>query len=152
MSINFSNKVCLLVPTAQCIYDTGNHMGLCVQGSSDLCMFSSVKWMQILLSHFLERPFDMYFIRYFGMNILVICWGMFVDEVACASIRYKDEQLNMVVEMFINANEETLTHSKIEKLHATHKLPVIVGGTNYYIESLLWQMLSDRSPVSIICL
>eukprot|EP00794_Sanderia_malayensis_P013768 gene13768-15210_t len=29
----------------------------------------------------------------------------------------------------------------ISNLHASKKVPVIVGGTNYYIESLLWDML-----------
>lgn len=28
-------------------------------------------------------------------------------------------------------------------MHGRNKLPVIVGGTNYYIESLLWKVLLD---------
>ncbi len=28
-------------------------------------------------------------------------------------------------------------------MHGRNKLPVIVGGTNYYIESLLWRVLVD---------
>uniref|UniRef100_A0A8C4Z607 tRNA dimethylallyltransferase n=1 Tax=Gadus morhua TaxID=8049 RepID=A0A8C4Z607_GADMO len=31
----------------------------------------------------------------------------------------------------------------IEDLHTRSKLPIIVGGTNYYIESLLWKVLVD---------
>nr|BCT26318.1 isopentenyl transferase [Euura sp. 'Pontania] len=31
----------------------------------------------------------------------------------------------------------------IEKLLSENKMPIIVGGTNYYIESLLWQVLVD---------
>ncbi|XP_056154695.1 tRNA dimethylallyltransferase [Lampris incognitus] len=31
----------------------------------------------------------------------------------------------------------------IEDMHGRDKLPVIVGGTNYYIESLLWKVLVD---------
>ncbi|GLD75039.1 tRNA dimethylallyltransferase isoform X1 [Lates japonicus] len=28
-------------------------------------------------------------------------------------------------------------------MHSRNKLPIIVGGTNYYIESLLWKVLLD---------
>uniref|UniRef100_UPI0037E843A3 tRNA dimethylallyltransferase n=1 Tax=Semicossyphus pulcher TaxID=241346 RepID=UPI0037E843A3 len=31
----------------------------------------------------------------------------------------------------------------IDDMHSTNKLPIIVGGTNYYIESLLWRVLLD---------
>ncbi|XP_044027277.1 tRNA dimethylallyltransferase isoform X2 [Siniperca chuatsi] len=31
----------------------------------------------------------------------------------------------------------------IDDMHSRNKLPVIVGGTNYYIESLLWRVLLD---------
>ncbi|XP_029920042.1 tRNA dimethylallyltransferase isoform X2 [Myripristis murdjan] len=31
----------------------------------------------------------------------------------------------------------------IEDMHSRDKLPIIVGGTNYYIESLLWKVLVD---------
>ncbi|XP_074542890.1 tRNA dimethylallyltransferase [Halichoeres trimaculatus] len=31
----------------------------------------------------------------------------------------------------------------IDDMHSRNKLPVIVGGTNYYIESLLWKVLLD---------
>ncbi|XP_071394794.1 tRNA dimethylallyltransferase [Centroberyx affinis] len=31
----------------------------------------------------------------------------------------------------------------IEDMHSRDKLPIIVGGTNYYIESLLWRVLVD---------
>ncbi|XP_035490443.1 tRNA dimethylallyltransferase isoform X1 [Scophthalmus maximus] len=31
----------------------------------------------------------------------------------------------------------------IDDMHSRNKLPVIVGGTNYYIESLLWKVLVD---------
>lgn len=30
-------------------------------------------------------------------------------------------------------------------MHRRNKLPVIVGGTNYYIESLLWKVLLDTA-------
>ncbi|XP_008330300.1 tRNA dimethylallyltransferase isoform X3 [Cynoglossus semilaevis] len=33
----------------------------------------------------------------------------------------------------------------IEDMHRRNKLPVIVGGTNYYIESLLWKVLLDTA-------
>ncbi|XP_028819697.1 tRNA dimethylallyltransferase isoform X2 [Denticeps clupeoides] len=33
--------------------------------------------------------------------------------------------------------------SLIEDLHHRQKLPIVVGGTNYYIESLLWKVLLD---------
>lgn len=31
----------------------------------------------------------------------------------------------------------------IEDMHSSNKLPIVVGGTNYYIESLLWKVLLD---------
>ncbi|XP_047238702.1 tRNA dimethylallyltransferase isoform X2 [Girardinichthys multiradiatus] len=31
----------------------------------------------------------------------------------------------------------------VDDLHSRNKLPIIVGGTNYYIESLLWRVLLD---------
>lgn len=31
----------------------------------------------------------------------------------------------------------------IDDMHKRNKLPIIVGGTNYYIESLLWKVLLD---------
>lgn len=36
----------------------------------------------------------------------------------------------------------------IDELHARQKLPIIVGGTNYYIESLLWKVLLDTKRKS----
>ena len=33
----------------------------------------------------------------------------------------------------------------IDDLHRNNKLPVIVGGTHYYIESVLWKILIERS-------
>ncbi|XP_042296692.1 tRNA dimethylallyltransferase isoform X2 [Sceloporus undulatus] len=43
--------------------------------------------------------------------------------------------------------------SIIEDIFASRKIPIVVGGTNYYIESLLWKVLIDteeqaKSPVS----
>ncbi|XP_028978558.2 tRNA dimethylallyltransferase [Esox lucius] len=32
----------------------------------------------------------------------------------------------------------------IDEIHSREKLPIIVGGTNYYIESLLWRVLLDK--------
>ncbi|XP_037683525.1 tRNA dimethylallyltransferase isoform X2 [Choloepus didactylus] len=34
----------------------------------------------------------------------------------------------------------------IEDIFARDKIPIIVGGTNYYIESLLWKVLIDTQP------
>ncbi|XP_054620096.1 tRNA dimethylallyltransferase [Dunckerocampus dactyliophorus] len=36
----------------------------------------------------------------------------------------------------------------IDNMHNRNKLPIIVGGTNYYIESLLWQVLLDAGKES----
>ncbi|XP_044192322.1 tRNA dimethylallyltransferase isoform X1 [Thunnus albacares] len=33
----------------------------------------------------------------------------------------------------------------IDDMHSRNKLPIIVGGTNYYIESLLWRVLVDTA-------
>jgi tRNA dimethylallyltransferase len=30
---------------------------------------------------------------------------------------------------------------QISEIHSNKKLPIVVGGTNYYIESLLWKVL-----------
>uniref|UniRef100_A0A8D2JFR1 Uncharacterized protein n=1 Tax=Varanus komodoensis TaxID=61221 RepID=A0A8D2JFR1_VARKO len=36
----------------------------------------------------------------------------------------------------------------IDDLFACQKMPIVVGGTNYYIESLLWNVLIDTSAAS----
>lgn len=36
----------------------------------------------------------------------------------------------------------------ITKLHARGKLPIIVGGTHYYIESVLWKVLIDKQAAA----
>lgn len=41
----------------------------------------------------------------------------------------------------------SLTLSDIDDMHSRNKLPVIVGGTNYYIESVLWKVLLGVSVV-----
>nr|XP_040044967.1 tRNA dimethylallyltransferase isoform X1 [Gasterosteus aculeatus aculeatus] len=35
----------------------------------------------------------------------------------------------------------------IDDMHGRNKLPLVVGGTNYYIESLLWRVLLDAAEV-----
>lgn len=35
--------------------------------------------------------------------------------------------------------------SLIDELLRSHKMPVIVGGTNYYIEALLWKVLIEQN-------
>ncbi|KAL7382750.1 hypothetical protein ABVT39_027279 [Epinephelus coioides] len=42
-----------------------------------------------------------------------------------------------------NKSVSSLTRSDIDDMHSRNKLPVVVGGTNYYIESLLWRVLLD---------
>lgn len=37
----------------------------------------------------------------------------------------------------------SLKHPDIEDMQSRNKLPIVVGGTNYYIESLLWKVLLD---------
>ncbi|XP_019731866.1 tRNA dimethylallyltransferase isoform X2 [Hippocampus comes] len=37
--------------------------------------------------------------------------------------------------------------SLIDDMHRRNKLPIIVGGTNYYIESLLWRVLLDAGDL-----
>ena len=39
----------------------------------------------------------------------------------------------------------SLTHCDIDDMHSKNKLPIVVGGTNYYIESLLWKVLIDAA-------
>ncbi|XP_050992652.1 tRNA dimethylallyltransferase isoform X4 [Labeo rohita] len=39
--------------------------------------------------------------------------------------------------------------SLIEDIHRRKKLPIIVGGTNYYIESILWKVLIDTGQGSV---
>ncbi|KAK2106526.1 tRNA dimethylallyltransferase [Saguinus oedipus] len=34
----------------------------------------------------------------------------------------------------------------IEDIFARDKIPIVVGGTNYYIESLLWKVLINTKP------
>ena len=38
----------------------------------------------------------------------------------------------------------------IQKLFAQNKVPIIVGGTNYYIESLLWNFLMEEGEKTVI--
>ncbi|XP_059205947.1 tRNA dimethylallyltransferase [Centropristis striata] len=38
----------------------------------------------------------------------------------------------------------------VDDMHSTNKLPVVVGGTNYYIESLLWRVLMDTGISSCV--
>lgn len=35
-------------------------------------------------------------------------------------------------------------------MHSRDRLPVVVGGTNYYIESLLWKVLLDTDVSSYL--
>lgn len=39
----------------------------------------------------------------------------------------------------------------IDKILANKKIPVIVGGTNYYIESLLWKVLISEASITDFC-
>ncbi|KAI3382800.1 hypothetical protein SNEBB_005537 [Seison nebaliae] len=39
---------------------------------------------------------------------------------------------------------EKIAERKIEEIHKRNHLPIIVGGTNYYIESLIWNLVSDN--------
>jgi tRNA dimethylallyltransferase len=32
-----------------------------------------------------------------------------------------------------------LSHAQIDDIHSRNKLPIVVGGTHYYIQSLLWK-------------
>lgn len=38
----------------------------------------------------------------------------------------------------------------IEDMHRQGRLPIVVGGTNYYIESLLWKVLLDTGVSFIV--
>lgn len=42
----------------------------------------------------------------------------------------------------------SLKHPHIDDMRSRNKLPIIVGGTNYYIESLLWKVLLDAGVSS----
>lgn len=52
-----------------------------------------------------------------------------------------------VPQMCMSVSSLTLSH--IDDMHSRNKLPVIVGGTNYYIESVLWRVLLDTG-VSVL--
>lgn len=45
----------------------------------------------------------------------------------------------------------SLKHPDIDDMQSRNKLPIIVGGTNYYIESLLWKVLLDTGVSSCTC-
>lgn len=45
-------------------------------------------------------------------------------------------------------NVVSLKLSDIDDVQSRNKLPIIVGGTNYYIESLLWKVLLDMGVSS----
>ena len=46
---------------------------------------------------------------------------------------------------------EKFDKTQIKQIHTRGKLPVIVGGTNYYIESLLWDfILPLNAAISLV--
>uniref|UniRef100_A0A3Q2R1H2 tRNA dimethylallyltransferase n=1 Tax=Fundulus heteroclitus TaxID=8078 RepID=A0A3Q2R1H2_FUNHE len=57
--------------------------------------------------------------------------------------RVLDEDLAASVHLLCSGRTWSLTRSNIEDMHRRNRLPIIVGGTNYYIESLLWRVLLD---------
>lgn len=57
-------------------------------------------------------------------------------------------QQNISKWLLLCTSISSLTHSNVDDMHSRNKLPVVVGGTNYYIESLLWKVLLD-SRVSV---
>lgn len=60
------------------------------------------------------------------MNVVFLLIPSFLSESGFSSdIKYCDVFLNI----------------HIEDIFARHKIPIVVGGTNYYIESLLWKVL-----------
>ena len=40
-----------------------------------------------------------------------------------------------------------LADSAVEDIHKRRKIPVVVGGTHYYIESLIWRKLIDQGKL-----
>lgn len=50
---------------------------------------------------------------------------------------------SVVVKVSINSFWTASLMQHIEDIHRRKKLPIIVGGTNYYIESILWKVLVD---------
>ena len=45
---------------------------------------------------------------------------------------------------FLTSRTFSLTYVQIDKLFRSNKIPIIVGGTNYYIEALVWKFLINK--------
>merc|ERR1719318_1949293 len=55
------------------------------------------------------------------------------------------EEQKLVKHHMINILDPLSINNVVEKLLGEGKMPVICGGTNYYIESLLWKVLVDET-------
>ncbi len=44
----------------------------------------------------------------------------------------------------------TLVQAKIDQIHARNKLPILVGGSGFYLKSLLFKLISDTVQVGVV--
>ncbi|KTG39308.1 hypothetical protein cypCar_00007434 [Cyprinus carpio] len=60
-------------------------------------------------------------------------------------VDFRNKALSLISFLIFHSLSGSLTSliSYIEDMHRQKKLPIIVGGTNYYIESILWKVLID---------
>jgi tRNA A37 N6-isopentenylltransferase MiaA len=52
--------------------------------------------------------------------------------------------MNRLIRIFMCHVLRSLTKPQIDNILSRNKLPIVVGGTNYYIEALLWKFLVDN--------
>ncbi|KAL1128939.1 hypothetical protein AAG570_013473 [Ranatra chinensis] len=57
---------------------------------------------------------------------------------------FYENKKQKTTEIVESVSLQELSQEKIDKLMSSGKLPVVVGGTNYYIESILWKILIEE--------
>ncbi|XP_054576780.1 LOW QUALITY PROTEIN: tRNA dimethylallyltransferase [Eptesicus fuscus] len=58
----------------------------------------------------------------------------------------KAAQAKKEVFFLVTVSSKQGTHDLTTNIFARHRIPIVVGGTNYYIESLLWKVLISAKP------
>uniref|UniRef100_A0A7N4PQK8 tRNA isopentenyltransferase 1 n=1 Tax=Sarcophilus harrisii TaxID=9305 RepID=A0A7N4PQK8_SARHA len=57
--------------------------------------------------------------------------------------------MNYTVVDFRNKATALISFEKADNIFAREKIPIVVGGTNYYIESLLWKVLINTKVMVV---
>ncbi|XP_065150626.1 tRNA dimethylallyltransferase isoform X2 [Paramisgurnus dabryanus] len=82
---------------------------------------------------------------YKGLNIIT---NKVTEEEQAQCLHHMISFVDPVVSGYTVVDFRNKALSLIEDMHHRKKLPIIVGGTNYYIESILWKILIDSGQGS----